>query len=62
MPLPISCGLEVVDQQVEYTLIRTFRLLKEILWSLGNLFQEKTLELSIKIHIKFQKNEKIINK
>ena len=41
MPLSISCGLEVVDQQVEYTLIRTFRLLKEILWSLGNLFQEK---------------------
>ena len=41
MPLSISCGLEVVDQQVEYILIRTFRLLKEILWSLGHLFQEK---------------------
>ena len=29
--LPISCGLEALDLQVEYSLIRTFRMLKQIL-------------------------------
>ena len=30
-----------MDQQVEYSLIQTFQLLKQILWSLARLFQEK---------------------
>ena len=39
--LSISWGLETVDKQVEYYLIWTFRLLRQILQSLGRLFQEK---------------------
>ena len=39
--LSIIYGLENVDQQVEYSLIRTFPLFKLILLSLGRLFQRK---------------------
>ena len=39
--LSIIYGLENVDQQVEYSLIRTFQLFKLILLSLGRLFQRK---------------------
>ena len=35
-----------MDQQVEYSLIQTFRLLKQILRSPGSLFQEKTFDIS----------------
>ena len=35
-----------MDKQNENSLIRTFRLLKQILRSLGRLFQEKTLSIS----------------
>ena len=43
----ISCDLEAMDYLVEYSLIRTFRLLKQILRSLRRLFQEnKTLDIS----------------
>ena len=44
--LSISWGLKTVDKQNENSLIRTFRLLKQILRSLGRLFQEKTLSIS----------------
>ena len=54
-----------MHQQVEYSLIQTFRLLKQILWSLDRLPPEKisqNLKLSIKSQIKFQKIVEIINK
>ena len=38
--LSTSCDLEAMDQLVEYSLIQTFWLLKQILLSLGRLFQE----------------------
>ena len=61
-----------MDQLVEYSLIRIFGLLKQILWSIDRLFQEKNsqklklsikfkLKLSIKFQIKSEKNGKIIN-
>ena len=47
VPFSITCVLEALDQQVEYSLIQTFRLLKQILRSLGCLFQrKKTLGIS----------------
>ena len=54
-----------MEQQVEYSLIQTFRLLKQILWSLDRLPPEKISQnrkLSIKSQIKFQKIVEIINK
>ena len=54
-----------MHQQVEYSLIQTFQLLKQILWSLDRLPPEKisqNLKLSIKSQIKFQKIVEIINK
>ena len=50
----ISCGIDALDQQVEYSLIRTFRLLKQILPSLGCLFHERNsryLELSFQLEL-----------
>ena len=50
----IICGLDALDQQVEYSLIRTFRLLKQILPSLGCLFYERNsryLELSFQLEL-----------
>ena len=35
-----------MDQQVEHSLIRTFPLLKEILWFIGRLFYEKAFGIS----------------
>ena len=40
------CDLEALDQQTEYFLIQTSQLLKQILRSLGRLFQEKKLPVS----------------
>ena len=42
--LPISCDLQGMDQQVEYSLIQTFRLLKQIIFSFGRLFHEKIMK------------------
>lgn len=39
--LSISCGLEAVDQRVEYSLILTFWLLRQILQYFGYLFYGK---------------------
>ena len=50
--LCISCGLDALDKQVEYSLIRTFRLLKQI--PLGCLFHERNsrhLELSLQLEL-----------
>ena len=50
----IICGLDALDQQVEYSLVRTFRLLKQILPSLGCLFHERNsryLELSFQLEL-----------
>ena len=50
----ISCGLDALDQQVEYSLVRTFRWLKQILPSLGCLFHERNsryLELSFQLEL-----------
>ena len=41
LPFSVTCGLEAMDHQVEYSLIRIFWLIKQILWSLGVLLQEK---------------------
>ena len=45
MLLSVSCGLEAKDQQVEYSLIRTFWLFKQILWPLDSLFHKKILSI-----------------
>ena len=41
MLVSISCDLEAMDQEVKHPLIRTFPLLKQIIWFLGRLFHEK---------------------
>ena len=43
--LSISCDLEAMNQLVKYSLIRAFRLLKQIFQSLDRLLQEKNVSI-----------------
>ena len=58
--LPKSCDLEAVDQQAKYSLIQTFRLLKQFCGHQVVYFKEKNLGIS-NLHINLSYREPTID-